>query len=324
MTSLDHVVDQTDESAAGPGAGVGFPVAAVASRVGVATSTLRSWERRYGVGPSGRSGGGHRRYTNADIALLQRVRGLVRSGMPTAAAATLALTSASASGNVQPRPPGSHAGALDSVERQFSAASEVLDTRRLARIAALALTRHGAVNAWTKVFTPQLQTLGDRWAHTGGAIEREHATAAVVQAALARHAERHLPARATAVVLAAATQNEHHTLPLNALAAALAEYGVATCLVGTVPPTALHTAICDSRPAAVILWARSVTTTDTATLRSLLPGAPAICAAGPGWQPSHLPTGVIHVTDLPTAVQSVLDLTWHRPTGVTGSRAAVH
>lgn len=170
---------------------------------------------------------------------------------------------------------GGRTGELDVVAQRFAAASEALDTRRLAR-----------------------------------AIEREHATATVVQAALARHAERRLPARSPLAVLAAATQNEQHTLPLDALAAALAEAGVATCLLGTLPPSALHAAVGDVGPAVVILWARSTSSTDAAaTLRRLTVTTPVVCAAGAGWKPGRLPAGVTHLTDLPTAVESVLDLT---------------
>src|SRR5690348_7457435 len=53
-----------------PPPSLGWPVAHVAARVGVSISTLRSWERRYGLGPSGRTEGGHRRYTTDDIAAM--------------------------------------------------------------------------------------------------------------------------------------------------------------------------------------------------------------------------------------------------------------
>lgn len=284
----------------------GLPVAAVASRVGVAASTLRAWERRYGVGPSARSLGGHRRYTNADVALLQRVHRLVGSGLPTAAAAARALTTAPAD-YVRPTPD-RRAFPAD-LAQQFSAAGEALDARRLVRVASLALTRLGTVAAWNTVFVPRLHALGERWAASGAAIEREHVTVAVLQAALSRHAARHPPARSSPVVLAAATQAEAHTLPLDALAAALAEQGVATCLVGSVPPSALRAATSDVRPTVVVLWSRSAATADNATLRKTLQRAPATCAAGPGWKSDCLPTGVTHVDDLPGAVQCVLDLT---------------
>jgi transposase-like protein len=62
-------------------------VGEVARRLGVAAPTLRSWGRRYGLEPSGRSTGGHRRYTADDVARLQVVLRLVRQGVPTATAA---------------------------------------------------------------------------------------------------------------------------------------------------------------------------------------------------------------------------------------------
>ncbi len=301
--------------------GVGLSVAAVAARVGVATSTLRSWERRYGVGPSRRSTGGHRRYTSADVALLQRLHRLVRSGVPTATAAALALAPVPAP---RARPPDGRHGVLETVERQFAAASEALDSRSLSRLAALALSHHGAVKSWDSVFAPQLRSLGERWARTGVAIEREHVTAAVVQAALTRHAERHRPKGAPITVLAAATQNEQHTLPLDALAAALAENGVATLSLGSLPPAALHTAISDTAPAAVVLWARGTASADVRTLRGLLRITPVVCAAGPGWKPRRLPSGITHLPDLAAAVDTMLDLTMASQTSadVEGERSA--
>ncbi|WP_345185333.1 MerR family transcriptional regulator, partial [Actinomadura verrucosospora] len=59
-----------------PGLGVG----AVARRLGLAAATLRTWDRRYGIGPSGRSPGGHRRYTPADVARLEAMQRLILAG----------------------------------------------------------------------------------------------------------------------------------------------------------------------------------------------------------------------------------------------------
>lgn len=66
-----------------------FRVAEAARQVGVATSTLRAWDRRYGLGPSLRSPGAHRRYSLADVQRLQDLRRLINEGMPTAEAANL-------------------------------------------------------------------------------------------------------------------------------------------------------------------------------------------------------------------------------------------
>ena len=46
-----------------PSAPIEWPVGVVADWLGIPASTLRTWERRYGLGPSERTRGGHRRYT---------------------------------------------------------------------------------------------------------------------------------------------------------------------------------------------------------------------------------------------------------------------
>lgn len=66
-------------------------VAGAARGLGVATATLRSWERRYGIAPSMHTSGGHRRYSPEDLARLQVMHRLVRDGVPPAQAARVAI-----------------------------------------------------------------------------------------------------------------------------------------------------------------------------------------------------------------------------------------
>src|SRR3712207_8530738 len=62
-------------------------VAAVARRLGVAPSTLRTWDRRYGLGPRGHTTGRHRRYSPEDVARLELMqRALLRGASPAEAA----------------------------------------------------------------------------------------------------------------------------------------------------------------------------------------------------------------------------------------------
>ena len=68
-------------------------VAAVARRLGVAPSTLRTWDRRYGLGPSAHTAGSHRRYGPDDLHRLSVMRGLTLEGVPPAEAAQIALGS---------------------------------------------------------------------------------------------------------------------------------------------------------------------------------------------------------------------------------------
>ncbi len=81
-----------------PGAGTdpSLTVAAVARRLGVAPATLRTWDRRYGLGPSEHSAGAHRRYTPDDVARLMTMRRLTLEGAAPSEAARSALAGATA------------------------------------------------------------------------------------------------------------------------------------------------------------------------------------------------------------------------------------
>jgi DNA-binding transcriptional MerR regulator len=68
----------------------GLAPAAVARRLGVAPATLRTWDRRYGLGPSSHVAGEHRRYTVEDVGRLLLMRELTLDGVGPADAARLA------------------------------------------------------------------------------------------------------------------------------------------------------------------------------------------------------------------------------------------
>ncbi|WP_037571415.1 MerR family transcriptional regulator [Phaeacidiphilus oryzae] len=80
-----------DEDVSGPGVTTG----ALARRVGVSPTTLRSWDRRYGLGPQLREGGRHRRWSAQDVARVEAMCRLTAEGIPPAEAARAALASAS-------------------------------------------------------------------------------------------------------------------------------------------------------------------------------------------------------------------------------------
>jgi DNA-binding transcriptional MerR regulator len=89
-------------SAPVPATAASYPVAAVARRLGVAPATLRTWDRRYRLGPTAHAFGAHRRYTPADVARLLVMRQLVVDGVPPADAARIALASGPASSPADP------------------------------------------------------------------------------------------------------------------------------------------------------------------------------------------------------------------------------
>jgi len=67
-------------STRGPGEGA-YRIGAAARLTGLSAHTLRKWEDRYGVVEPGRSPGGERLYSGADVKRLALVKELARSGM---------------------------------------------------------------------------------------------------------------------------------------------------------------------------------------------------------------------------------------------------
>ena len=89
---IPHEVASEDGPQDGPPLEARLTVAAVAHRLGVAPATLRTWARRYGLGPSEHVAGAHRRYTPADLTRLQTMRRLTLEGVPPGEAARVALS----------------------------------------------------------------------------------------------------------------------------------------------------------------------------------------------------------------------------------------
>jgi DNA-binding transcriptional MerR regulator len=59
---------------------IGHPIAVVVARTGVSEHLLRVWERRYGAVAPARGEGGHRRYSDADVARVRLLHAVTRAG----------------------------------------------------------------------------------------------------------------------------------------------------------------------------------------------------------------------------------------------------
>ena len=297
-------------------AGDGLTAGAVARRLGVAVTTLRTWHQRYGLGPSEHLPGHHRRYTEQDLDRLQVMRRLTAQGVAPAEAAAWAQRTPLTTGEVEfprTRDGGGHAIALGSVTpaaRGLARAAMRLDAPAMRDILEMVVTQHGVVRAWEEVAMPVLIGIGERYESTRRFIEVEHMLSRTVTEVLSS-----VPrpdSSASPRVLLAAADEEQHTLPLEALAAALAEAGVPSRLLGArVPPKALADAIDRTGPTVVVLWSQTATSSDPGQLAQVA-GAPhppmLTAAAGPGW-PVELPAGVVQLTSLEDAVKTVVAAT---------------
>ncbi|MEU8419801.1 MerR family transcriptional regulator [Micromonospora sp. NPDC048835] len=291
---------------------------AVARRLGVAVTTLRTWHQRYGLGPSEHIPGHHRRYTPSDLARLEIMRRLTAEGVSPAEAARWARQAPDqlphGNGTASParaHPTGRDGGGTIPVGRSGPAARGLaraamrLDAATISETIAHALAAGGVVATWESLLRPVLAGIGERHAASAGLIEVEHLVSRCVSEALAAASRAKVPTGPARILLSCADE-EQHTLPLEALAAALAEAGVSYRMLGArVPVAALVEAVNRTGPAAVVLWSHTRATADPAQLSALLaaPRRPLlVLAAGPGWRADTLPAGVVRPVDLAEAV----------------------
>lgn len=302
-------------------------VAAVARRLGLAPATLRTWDRRYGLGPSEHEAGSHRRYTAADLDRLTAMRRLTLDGVAPAEAARVVLAGpvpadaptgplpdregriersdarrSGSGGRVLP------VGGADPVVRGLSRAAMALDAHAVTAGVREQVELHGVLRTWHAVLRPLLVAVGARWAATGEGVEVEHLLAECASDVLREVAGRSVEPPGRRPVLLACAPGEQHALPLNALAAALAEQGLATRTLGAaLPADALLAAVRRTGPAVLFVWSQLPGTADPEVLADLPVTRPAtaVLVGGPGWRRTRLPRRATLTADLPEAVSAV-------------------
>ena len=261
-------------------------VAAVARRLGVAPATLRTWARRYGIGPTDHESGSHRRYCPEDLAKLTTMRRLIIAGMSPAEAAEKELSTKSAIkmekivGGFSDRP--------DVIDALHSAAN-ALDKNFIESTLRNDIEKHGVIRSWQEVIVPVLVMLGKSWEETGEGIEIEHFFSETLKRVLRERSSKiHKPINPRPVLVASVGE-EMHSLAIHALTAALAERNIECHFLGARTPFAALEAMVEKfAPPAIFLWAQLVENADPNFFRNLpaVRPAPRILLGGPGWRES--------------------------------------
>lgn len=322
-----------------------LPVAAVARRLGVAPATLRTWDRRYGLGPSGHTGGKHRRYGPTDIARLEVMQRALLSGASTAEAAQYALDSVkpaeAAPEELSAAVPAQSTGRQDDasrwdrdagarmdtrravdehrmlgpersstsrIARRLSAAALAMDSRMVRQLLDEVIAAYGPVVAWEQVINPVLSAVGSVWRSARSGPEAEFLLAELAMTALVRATPVVSQPRNHHPVLLVPPPSERATLPLHALAAGLADRRIDPIVLSApLPVDVLAATVRRTAPAAVVLWARRTSSANPALFTRLARGRQRsrMFACGPGWERSALPGTVEYLGTLSDAVDRI-------------------
>jgi DNA-binding transcriptional MerR regulator len=257
-------------------------VAAVARRLGVAPGTLRTWDRRYGLGPSTHEAGEHRRYCPEDLSKLMMMRRLISAGVAPSDAADQAKR---AKGSIPLEQLVREFEVRDDVVAAINKALQAFDIEFVEATLRAELDLHGVIEVWHEIIVPTLIEIGQAWEESGKGIEIEHAFSEVLKKIMMERSRSQSHHNGHPVLLAAVGE-EQHSLPLHALEAALSEAGIRTHFLGArTPIDAVAATISRLAPPAVFLFAlleKNASPDFYRTLPSIRP-APRIILGGPGW-----------------------------------------
>ena len=258
-------------------------VAAVARRIGVAPSTLRTWARRYGLGPTSHEAGEHRLYGASDLARLTLMRRLIAAGVAPANAAQQAVAH---KGEVEVEKILKSVEIREDVVAALLSAARSLDRRFMETLLRKDLDKYGVIDCWQEVIAPALYLIGEDWAQTGDGIEVEHLLSEIITQILREKSSSVQKPLNGRPVLLASVGEEQHCLALHALHAALSEANIDCHFLGArTPLDAISSMVARSAPPAIFLWAQLSQNGDPKFYREIpkVRPAPRVILGGPGW-----------------------------------------
>ncbi|TQC44136.1 MerR family transcriptional regulator [Rhodococcus sp. WS4] len=331
---------ETQHPSGPPDEGPTISVSALARKLGVAPSTLRTWDRRYGIGPSVHPQGSHRRYTPLDVARLECMQQALDGGANSAEAARYAINAMATYSLERDHRPDrenlddnsvngtktdssnllssfSGLGDAEASIRNLSGALLARDVVTIRRIVVRAVAERGFSSMWTTLVVPVLE-----WADEGRNSEAAATSVRIFAECVAgilstmtldapiggggRVLLVHVPADMGELVPA-----DPYGLEFRALGAALATASVDTRMALPLCRSALLVAVTNAEPDVIVLWFPSTGCDVPSLLRAIRRRRTGLTmlAGGPGCHAQALPRSIAALGTLGDAVDAVVAVT---------------
>lgn len=186
-----------------------FPIRVLSEQTGVPATTLRAWERRYGLLKPKRTPKGHRLYTRDDVEMVRQVVSLLEDDY-TISKAINAIRLGEARETVPETAPSHWIG----IRKRFSRAIETFDENLLDTAYNEALSLYPIDIVTINLIRPLLKQLGKEWEKRPAGIAEEHFFTAYLRNKIGARMHHSAGRNQGKRLLVACLPGEHHELGL--------------------------------------------------------------------------------------------------------------
>ncbi len=209
---------------------------AVAQETGVPADTFRAWERRYGVPRPHRTDGGHRLYSERDIATIRWLRDRTAEGLTISQA--IALMSSEVSARITPSetPSSIEAHGWERMNQQLLESLIDFDEKHADRVMSEAFAIYPMDEVFLRLVQPTMAEIGEMWHQGKLSVTVEHFATQFVRRKLSSILNTYAINEGRGLILVGCAPGELHDLGALLMAVVLVRHGWQVVYLGPQVP----------------------------------------------------------------------------------------
>lgn len=215
-----------------------FNTKAVSQETGVPADTFRAWERRYGVPQPQRTEGGHRLYSQRDIALIRWLRDRTAEGMTISQAIALMDSDGESKLSWVPTALESEPRSCERIVGQFVVALIDFDGPRAEQLLGEAFALYPIEDVFLHVVQPAMIEIGEQWHQGKLSIAAEHFATQFVRRKLSSLYNTYTISQGRGLLVVGCAPGEQHDLGALLLSVFLVRHGWQVVYLGPDVPLA--------------------------------------------------------------------------------------
>lgn len=209
---------------------------AVAQETGVPADTFRAWERRYGVPRPHRTDGGHRLYSERDIAIIRWLRDRTAEGLTISQAIALMANGNDTNLSWLDTAVDTEPHSWERLNSQFLAALTDYDEKRAERIIGEAFALYPLDDVFFKLIQPTMIEIGEQWHQGKITVTVEHFATQFMRRKLSSILNTYTITEGRGLLVVGCAPTEQHDLGALLLAVLLVRHGWQVIYLGSQVP----------------------------------------------------------------------------------------